>query len=204
MIRGGFMSTSRLRRSASSIVAASLVAGGAASAVFLGGVVAAHADPAPIGQPSASTVTADALPTVQIDGVAWSQVVVGNTVYVGGSFSNARPAGAAAGTNLTPRANLLAFDLTTGALITSFVANTNGQVNALAASPDGSRIYAVGTFTSVNGTTRYRIAALNPTTGAVIAGFAPSVNGAIDSVTASNTSVYIGGNFTAIGSSTTR
>ena len=65
-------------------------------------------------------VSADALPTVQIDGVVWSQAVVGNTVYAGGRFNNARPAGAAAGTQLTPRGNLLAYDITTGNLVTSF------------------------------------------------------------------------------------
>ena len=43
------------------------------------------------------TVSADPLPTVQIDGVAWTQRVIGNTVYVGGRFTTARPAGAAAG-----------------------------------------------------------------------------------------------------------
>ena len=72
----------------------------------------------PVAQPTASTVTADALPTVQIDGVVWSQVIVGNTVYAGGKFTNARPAGAAAGTNQTARSNLLAYDITTGNLIT--------------------------------------------------------------------------------------
>ena len=56
---------------------------------------------------------------MQIDGVVWAQAIVGNTVYAGGQFANARPAGAAAGTNLTPRTNLLAYDLTTGALITT-------------------------------------------------------------------------------------
>ena len=66
------------------------------------------------------TVTADALPTVQINGVAWSQVVVGNTVYVAGDFSTARPAGAAAGVSTTPRGNLLAYNLTTGVLITTW------------------------------------------------------------------------------------
>ncbi len=65
-------------------------------------------------------LSADALPTVQIDGVVWSQAVVGNTVYAGGRFNNARPAGAAAGTKLTPRGNLLAYDITTGNLVTSF------------------------------------------------------------------------------------
>ena len=44
----------------------------------------------PAGTPA--TVSADGLPTTQINGVAWSQVVVGNTVYVGGEFTSARPA----------------------------------------------------------------------------------------------------------------
>src|SRR3954452_16701713 len=76
----------------------------------------ASAAPAPLLPPPSTAVSADALPTVQIDGVVWSQAVVGTTVYAGGKFNNARPAGAAAGTNQTPRANLLAFDVTTGNL----------------------------------------------------------------------------------------
>ena len=55
-------------------------------------------DPLPSGTGAVDpTVTADALPTVQIDGVAWAQAVVGNTVYVAGEFTTARPAGAPAG-----------------------------------------------------------------------------------------------------------
>ena len=73
--------------------------------------------PPPFEQRTPNMVTADALPTVQIDnGVVWTTVIVGNTVYAGGQFTNTRPAGAAAGTNLTPRSNLLAFNLTTGNL----------------------------------------------------------------------------------------
>lgn len=57
------------------------------------GPAAAGADPS--GQSSREpTYTAAPLPTVQIDGVAWGQLVVGDVVYVVGSFSNARPAGA--------------------------------------------------------------------------------------------------------------
>ena len=68
----------------------------AAAMLVTGGTQVAAADPAPVVQPAAA-VTADRLPTVQVDGVVWSQAVVGNTVYAGGSFNNARPAGAAAG-----------------------------------------------------------------------------------------------------------
>src|SRR3954447_21190045 len=205
MNRGGFMNLSRLRRSTSSVVTASLVAGGAVSAIFLGGVSTAHADPAPIGQPSASTVTADALPTVQIDGVAWAQVVVGNTVYVGGSFANARPAGAAAGTNNTPRTNMLAYDITTGALITSFAPSFNAQVRSLALSPDGTRLYAAGDFTTVNGAVHNRVAAFNAATGALITTFTGGTDAGVKAVTATNSAVYVGGLFThASGVSRTR
>jgi hypothetical protein len=41
---------------------------------------AASAAVSPIASRPSTGVTADALPTVQIDGVVWSQVVVGNTV----------------------------------------------------------------------------------------------------------------------------
>ena len=92
--------------------------------VLAGGLVptAARADtaPAPVTPTNPTTVTADPLPTVQVNGVVWSQVVVGNRVYVAGEFTSARPAGAAAGTQETPRGNLLAYDLTTGALISSW------------------------------------------------------------------------------------
>ncbi|MGH8979315.1 MAG: hypothetical protein ACRDV7_14640, partial [Acidimicrobiia bacterium] len=73
----------------------------------------AWADTAP-DDPALETVSAAALPTVQINGVVWNQVIVGNRVYATGQFSQARPAGAAAGTNQTPRSNILAYDLTTG------------------------------------------------------------------------------------------
>src|SRR5690349_19233447 len=54
----------------------------------------ADTDPA-AGTPA--TVSADSLPTWQINGVVWSQVTVGNTVYATGSFTKARPPGVAAG-----------------------------------------------------------------------------------------------------------
>lgn len=151
----------------------------------------------PVVQRGPNGVTADALPTVQINGVVWSQAVVGNTVYAGGNFTDARPAGAAPGTNLTRRANLLAYNLTTGALNTSFAPSLNGQVKTVAASPDGSRIYVGGAFTTANGQPRSRIAAYSTATGQLIAGFAPAVNAAVNAIVATNTVVYVGGAFTS-------
>ena len=186
------------RRAASLIAAAATVMGALAVPAAFGAGPAAAATPSglpPIAQRSAQGVTADGLPTVQIDGVVWSLAVVGNTVYAGGSFANARPAGAAPGTSLTPRSNLLSFDLTTGNLNTSFAPSLNAQAVVVTASPDGSRIYVGGSFTTADGQQRDRIAAYSTATGQLISSFAPNLDATVNAITATNTTVYVGGNF---------
>lgn len=158
----------------------------------------APADPAAPATPT--TVTADGLPTVQINGVAWSQVVVGDTVYVAGKFTSARPAGAPAGTQETVRNNLLAYDIRTGELVTSFAPDLNAQALVVTASPDGSRVYVGGDFSQANGQTRYRVAAYSTATGELVAGFQPSANGRVNAIAATDSTVYLGGTFSAIGS----
>jgi hypothetical protein len=114
------------------------------------GVTAAEnatADTRP-GGTTPATVSADALPTVQIDGVVWSQAIVGTTVYAGGKFTTARPAGAAPGTRTVRRSNLLAYDIRTGVLKTTFAPTLNGQVLSVVAAPDGKRVYVAGEFTT--------------------------------------------------------
>ena len=173
---------------------ATVVAGALALVTFGLPAPTAQADSSPpAGLPA--TVTADALPTVQIDGVVWTQVVVGNTVYVGGSFSNARPAGAQPGQNTTTRNNLLAFDIRTGDLITSWNPNANAQVRALAVSPDGTRLYAGGDFTSIGGVPRYRIAAFDVATGALDTSFNAGFDYQVRAIGATNSTVYVGGAF---------
>ena len=150
--------------------------------------------PAPVQGRNAKTVTSDFLPTAQIDsGVVWTVKIIGNTVYAGGSFSAARPAGSLAGQNTVPRSNLLSFNLTTGQL-TSFAPTFNGQVKTLAASPDGTRLYVGGSFTLVNGQTRFNIAAFDTATGALLTTFKPPVGGSyVNAIVATDTTVYVGG-----------
>jgi PKD repeat protein len=189
----------RLRRSVASVLAALL-----AVPLFF---AVAPASPAsawtvpPVSAPDNQHVSSDPLPTVQINGVVWDQFILGNTVYVGGSFSQARPAGSPAGVNQTPRANLLAYNLTTGQLITSFVANTNNEVRTITASPDGSRLYIGGLFTTVNGVSRPRVAALNPTTGAVISAWNGRTDYLVYDMVATDDTVYVGGSFGRAGGS---
>jgi hypothetical protein len=146
---------------------------------------------------SPATVSVDPLPTVQINGVVWAQVMVGNTVYATGSFSRARPAGARVGTNETPRANLLAYDINTGALLTGFDHKLNAQGLALAVSPDLERLYVGGDFTTVDGAAHSRLAAFDVATGALLTGFTAGPNGRVKALAATNDTVYAGGGFSA-------
>ncbi len=156
----------------------------------------AQADTSPAtGVPA--TMSTDALATAQINGVVWSQLIVGSKVYVGGEFTKARPAGAAAGTQEVTRTNMLAYDLATGVLDASFAPTFNAAVRGLAASPDGSRVYAVGNFTSVNGLTRNRVAVFNTSTGGLL-NYGASANYTIYGVAATASTVYLAGGFTTM------
>jgi len=184
-----------VRRLLGAVTASALIA----AALVTGFDAPVYADTAPIDAPNnPATVSADPLPTVQIDGVAWSQVVVGNTVYVAGKFAAARPAGSASGVNTTVRNNLLAYDITTGNLVTSFVPDLNGEARVVAASPDGTKLYVGGVFTQANGQTRSRIAAYNLTTGALDPNFRPLAQTTVRTIVATNSTVYFGGDFTTV------
>src|SRR4051794_41959246 len=102
---------------------------GTAGLLLVAGVLAllapgaARADSAPPSPSPATptTVTADGLPTVQVNGVVWAQAVGGNTVYPGGSFTPARPARPGPGTQETRRNHPLPFHNRPGDPITSFL-----------------------------------------------------------------------------------
>ncbi|WP_036554423.1 PKD domain-containing protein [Nocardioides insulae] len=152
-------------------------------------------DPADPGSPV--TVTADALPTVQIgDGVVWSQAVRGNIVYAGGEFATAQDPGGAEET----RANMLAYDITTG-LMTDFAPTFNGPVNAVAVSPDGTRLYVGGNFTQVNGQAHNRLAAFDLPSG-VLVNANIQISGNVQALAVTDDLVYIGGGFGSVGNQT--
>jgi concanavalin A-like lectin/glucanase superfamily protein/beta-propeller uncharacterized protein DUF5122 len=165
------------------------------------GSVSASADTAPEPPLTTATVSADSLPTVQIGpGVVWDQVIVGNMVYVTGEFTTARPAGTAVGSSSeVARSNVLAYNLTTGVLSTTWAPTLNGTGRAIEASADGSRIYIGGSFTSVNGVARNRLVALNATTGALITSFNPNPNARVSAIAVTDSTVYAGGTFTVMG-----
>lgn len=161
---------------------------------------AASADSAPISASTPTTVTADALPTVQVDGVVWTQAVSRGVVFAGGAFQKAYPAGVSvkAGAGGTPRSDLLAYDLATGELQPGFAPRLNGQVRAIATSADGSTVYVGGEFTQVNGRAESRVVALDAATGEVRTAFTARASTTVNALALSGSTLYIGGSFTSV------
>jgi hypothetical protein len=133
------------------------------------------------------------LPAWRAEGVGFAALTVGNTAYVGGSFSTVRsPDGA----TVVNRGNLAAFDLRTGALLTGFQANTNDTVRSIAY--DGTRLYIGGSFSTVNGLARQRVAALDPITGAVSTSWVANASSNVSSLAVAAGRLYVAGSFTTI------
>ncbi len=147
-------------------------------------------------------------PSWQTNGTVWAITSVNGVVYVGGGFTSVRPPGVALnGTGQVTQSYLAAFNASTGALITTFAptftvaatcsAGSPCGVDALAVSPDGSTLYAGGTFTSVDGSTRHYLAAFSTSTGALLSTWKPSATASVDAIATSpsGSEIYIGGNF---------
>jgi uncharacterized repeat protein (TIGR01451 family) len=129
---------------------------------------------------------------------------VGNTIYVAGDFTSLQDP---VTDTLVPRSYIGGIDATTGAP-TSFAPTLNGSVFALTASPDGSKLYVGGNFTTVNGSTQKRIVQFNTATGQKTT-WKPAAgatalwpNNVVRAIAVSTDRVYIGGAFTALGSAT--
>lgn len=175
-----------------------LAAAATLAAACCGLATPAHAAEAPpvVDVPS-TAFSADMLPTAQIDNIAWDSVIVGDTVYVGGEFTSTRPAGAAKGTSESPRQNLMSYSLSTGKA-TTWAPKVNGRIRVMATSPDGSRLYIGGSFTTVDGKPRAHLAAFDTSDGSLVEDFAPNIGNDVTALTVGQDAVYIGGWFGSV------
>ena len=130
-----------------------------------------------------------------VGGPLRAMALSGGRLYVGGDFSTV---GGVA------RSRVAAVDATTGALDATWDAGTLGAVHARgiyveALAARGSRVFMGGSFTSVAGVTRNYAAALDGTTGALDATWAPALvvghngNGDVYAITPTESAIYLGG-----------
>jgi hypothetical protein len=136
----------------------------------------------------------------QANGTVRVEKIVGNTVYLGGSFTAMLPAGST-GTGAVTRNGAAAVNLDTGALLSWNPNVTGGAVYAIDTS--GSNVYLGGAFSTVGGATHKKIVEVNNSTGAVVSGFkVPSPNAAVRGLKVSGSNLYVGGSFTKMGGAT--
>ena len=96
------------------------------------------------------------------------------------------------------RQRVFALDADTGVVDPGFAPTVDGEVAAVAASPDGN-VFIAGNFNTVNGQARRGFAKLNPDTGALVSGFTTVANGRVRTMVVRGTTVYLGGNFGKLG-----
>lgn len=156
---------------------------------------------------SGNVLSGTASPMWQTNSEVDALAVANGVIYAGGKFTAVRPPGVAAGgTGEVARSYLAAFNASTGALVTSFNVALNARVNALAVSPDRTRLYIGGQFTTVNGTTRNRLAAVTALSsatatgaGSLVTAFNPNPSAGVQAIVPTATTVYLGGDFTSVG-----
>jgi len=133
---------------------------------------------------------------VNADGRVNAISFIGSDVFIGGNFQKVMNH---SGTQTT-RNHLAALDKATGATLRSWNPNANGNVNALAVAPDNSSLFVGGEFTIIGGVSRNRLAAVDPSTGAVQSKLNISVTGgSIDCIAVTSAgALFIGGDFTTV------
>jgi hypothetical protein len=136
-----------------------------------------------------------------------SVVEIGDQAYVGGEFTNlVDPSNGSA--PASPALSYLAvLDKSTWSPDANSPFNTSplqpdGPVMSVAASPGGKILYVAGRFRHIGGGVSPRVAALDTTTGRLVAGWrSPAPDAAVNALalTADGHHVYIGGSFTHLG-----
>ena len=165
-------------------------------------VVSAPAQAADTGNPDPQTgrIVSDEpgqpAPNI-LDGSVFSIAKVGNTIVVGGTFTQAQNHNT---TTTVTRKNLLAFDATTGKL-TSFAPNPVGKVWKVLLAADGKSVYVAGEFTSAGGkAVPGHVFKVDVTTGVMSSTFvAAKVNGKIRDLEVVGNHLFVAGKFSQIG-----
>lgn len=126
-----------------------------------------------------------------IDGRVEAIAIDGDTVFVGGTFTQIQMA---LDGEIFDQPYLFAYSKSTGAIIPEFDPKLDGTVRALQTTGEGTGIFAGGEFTTVNGEASRGLVKLNDF-GNKVPGFTATVDKRVYSMDRSGNKLYIGGNF---------
>ena len=140
--------------------------------------------------PAQAAYSATPKSTWSANGTVFAVAVRGDVVFLGGKFTELRDPATRA---TIPAGGLAALDRTTGDPL--WTASANGEVQTLAVSADGTKVFAGGAFTAVNGTHAKHLVALRPGTGVPVAGWQGAASGSVQDLVVSGTALYVAGPF---------
>jgi hypothetical protein len=130
-----------------------------------------------------------------LDGHVSALVQVGDTVYVGGVFSNVQETGSA---TVVPKTNLFAYSASTGQIDPDFTPIVKGGgIDDMVVAPDSTSMWISGFFSKIDGKgATQKVARIRLDTGAVVSTFkSPRPDGRVSDLNYANGSLYIGGQF---------
>ena len=131
-----------------------------------------------------------------LDGRVSSIAKVGNTMILGGAFSQTRNNDS---TTVIARSRLVAFDITTKQISTTFAPNPNGDVEVVLPAADGKSVYVGGSFSTIAGAAVKNLAQVNVADGSLVTGFNPAtVDGRVLDLRLSNNRLWVAGAFTHV------
>ncbi|MDP9847184.1 PQQ-binding-like beta-propeller repeat protein [Streptosporangium lutulentum] len=148
--------------------------------------------------PAHADYSQQARPSWEPNGSVYAIQRAGDRVVIGGAFTslfNRR-------TGETVSANrLAAFDAASGDLLRGWNPAANNTVEDLAVSSDEATLYVGGRFTSVDGQTRTRLAAVEVGDGDLVPGWTPTANSTVRALSVIGDRLYLGGDFTNVSGS---
>ncbi|MEU1966748.1 malectin domain-containing carbohydrate-binding protein [Micromonospora sediminicola] len=174
------------------------------TAAFLGvgGVLSASpALAAPDHSTMVSSAPATTTPNIK-DGAVYAIYDAGSKVIAGGSFTEVRNRDKSQD---IPRTKLLSFDKATGIVDPAFAPVIDGDVSAVVAGPTAGTVYIAGSFNTVNGVNRRKLALLNIADGSLVTTFkGPAFNGLVNDIVKVGDRLLVGGIFTTAGTGVNR
>lgn len=145
---------------------------------------------------SPNDVPAASTPSVN-DGAVQSIAQVGNTIVLGGSFSEVSDAGS---TTPIPRDRVASFNAGSGVVTRGFAPTFDGPVSTVRSAGDGQSIFVAGNFNQVNGQPAKGLVKLDLATGQRVPTFAPpAISGPVNALALNHGVLYAGGSFKKVG-----
>lgn len=131
-----------------------------------------------------------------LDGQVLAIAKLGDTVVLGGNFTEVSPQGS---DKVYERRNIVAFDASDGSISTTFVPGIDGTVQALEPAPGGDAVYVGGSFNNVNGARSKSLALLDISSGEQVSTFdVPNIWARVFDLELSGGRLYLGGAFSYI------